>query len=111
MRPEDLDNVIIQNETEKVHDSIGRVIFYPCDQCDENFKHEDNLLTHKETHTKEETKAGIQKTKNNRLCTICNKIFQRPFHLRKHMEKQHSKKADILDFIIKCRRCDNIFQA
>ena len=52
MRPEDLDNVIIQNETEKVHDSIGRVIFYPCDQCDENFKHEDNLLTHKETHTK-----------------------------------------------------------
>ena len=68
MRPEDLDNVIIQNETEKVHDSIGRVIFYTCDQCDGNFKQEDDLLNHKETHTKEETKAGIQKTKNTKHC-------------------------------------------
>ena len=86
-------------------------IFDPCEECDENFKHSENLLNHKVTHTQEQTKDEIQKTKNNRLCNICNKIFQRPYHQRKHMEKWHSIKADILDFIIKCRRCDDIFQA
>ena len=114
---EGMNIMLIQNETENLHHSFGKVvdrdksIFYPCDECEEIFKQEENLMKHKELHAQEKTKDEILKPTNTRLCTICNTIFQRPCHLRKHMETRHSRKADIEDFTIKCKRCDAIFQA
>ena len=66
---------------------------FSCNECEEKFKFEAELMKHEETHTNEEFLH----------CTVCDDIFAHENELKKHEETQHNIVRPF-----SCSGCDNM---
>ena len=69
-------NIDVRKSSLVRHMKTHQTRTFPCTQCKKRFKTENKLENHMSTH--------LLKT-----CSLCDKVFKRPFLLRKHMASDH----------------------
>ena len=72
----------------------NRIRRYNCPQCDENFTHEQSLISHINFHHKKEVKKQDLNVRKY-ICNICRQDFESFECLKKHWTQTHQKEKQM----------------